>query len=72
MRVVEGKSVEYRKRKGKQYDTWHWREDCPQWPTDDYKTRKKKPKGGGQELCTICRRMDDAEVAAGITEDFSP
>lgn len=56
--------MEYRKRKGKQYDTWHWREDCPQWPTFDYKVRDKKPKGGSGELCTICRGLAKAEATA--------
>ena len=54
--------MEYRKRKGKKYDTWHWREDCSQWPESDYKARDKTPTSG--ELCTLCRNKDKAEAAA--------
>ena len=59
--------MEYRKRKGKQYDTWHWREDCSQWPTSDYKVRGEKPTSG--ELCDECRALEDKEVAQVIAAE---
>ena len=67
--TARGFPMEYRKRKGKEYDTWHWREDCPQWPTSGYKARNKKPKGGGQELCDTCRDLEDKEVVQVVAAE---
>ncbi len=36
----------YRKRKGIQYDTWHFCSNCSKWPTSDYDERSEKPTNG--------------------------
>lgn len=49
----------YRKRKGIQYDTWHWCTNCPNWPTKSESVeRDNKPTSG--ELCNECQRLDAA------------
>jgi hypothetical protein len=42
----------WRKRKGIQYDTWHFCRNCSNWPTSDYDERSTKPTNG--ELCDEC------------------
>ena len=46
----------YRKRKGK--DTWHWCQNCSNWPTSDYDETPSKPSSG--ELCNECLAKDKA------------
>ena len=47
----------YRKRKGIQYDTWHFCSNCSKWPTSDYDERTTKPTDG--ELCDECKAKKD-------------
>jgi hypothetical protein len=42
----------WRKRKGIQYDTWHWCRNCSNWPTSGYDERSTKPTTG--EECDEC------------------
>ena len=44
----------YRKKKGN--DTWHWHQDCSNWPESDYKEIHSKPRKG--EFCGHCRTKD--------------
>lgn len=48
--------MEYRRRKGK--DTWHWCQNCSNWPTSDYDVRYTKPTSG--ELDNECLAKDKA------------
>ncbi len=40
--------------------TWHWRRNCPDWPTSDYVSSLDKPKTG--EFCGVCREKQYEEV----------
>ena len=42
---------QYRKRKGAQYDTWHFCRNCSQDPKSDYDSQSSRPSG---ELCNEC------------------
>ncbi len=48
----------YRRRKGPQYDTWHFCQNCHLWPKEPgtYIERDKKP---NEELCDHCRRKEE-------------
>ena len=52
---------EWRKRKGPQYDSWHFCRNCKKWPTPptQYEVRYTKPTSG--EFCNECK----AKQAAG-------
>ena len=41
----------YRRRKSS--DTWHWCQNCFNWPKKDYVQRNTKPTNG--ELCNQCQ-----------------
>ncbi len=41
----------YRKRNGS--DTWHWCQNCSNWPKKDFKEQATKPSGGDQ--CNECK-----------------
>jgi hypothetical protein len=47
--------AKYRKKRGR--DTWHWCQNCSNWPTSDYDEKDTKPSG---ELCNECRGKEDA------------
>ena len=47
--------AEYRKRKGLQYDTWHWCRNCANDPKSDYVTRSTRPDG---DLCNQCKSKE--------------
>lgn len=47
--------AEYRKRKGLQYDTWHWCRNCASDPKSDYVTRSTRPDG---DLCNQCKSKE--------------
>lgn len=48
--------VEYRQRNDS--DTWHWCQNCTNWPTAGYSSRHSKPTSG--ELCDQCLSKEDA------------
>ena len=43
----------WRKRKGIQYDTWHFCRNCQNWPTSNYDERTSPPSSG--EQCDECK-----------------
>ena len=48
--------TEYRKKKGVEYDTWHFCTNCDNWPTKDYDTKTTRPSDG--ELCNQCKSKE--------------
>ncbi len=46
----------YRRKKG--YDTWHWCQNCSNWPTSNYDESQSKPSSG--ELCNECLGKEKA------------
>ena len=46
--------IEYRRQSDD--DPWHWNQNCPDWPDDDYRVSRKVPPS---ELCSQCQDRED-------------
>lgn len=51
-------AAKYRRRIGR-FQRWHFRDDCPDWPQDDYLEQSDDPPI--EEYCNDCMNADDED-----------